>query len=808
MCAMRRGVLLTLASRRRHPASTSEIFGARARVLAMLLVSSVLLQLPPSWIANATDGTENTASTKPNRDPDPFDLPRETGPFRKALHTFAPEPGGYAYDDLHAADTQARTVQRPSRIAAARGVEEHEQVTTAQIKVGRRHAAAENSGTEQITSEAVDRRSTLNSGAPPSVPAAATTGSVQPEDPPRDRSLTNTTASKPTEHCKKLLQYSTTWVKCDVSDRLPRKVFEMLHKLSPSECSQIDWLVREMLLLLSEDVAAALDAVDTRLQPYFPSGKELILSGDTSVLFLMDCLRSRFYAAGVDGRHISRIDTYEKAGREREELYGKKPTISFAEEDVDASSGDEGHLPNNIRSGHLGTPVVLDPSSPASGMSTEDIPNRKAKSKESFQIEYHGDTTAKETLEYYLDKTLEEKEAKNLPRITVEQCQNCQVLEDRKAGLQLKAAIVYVVLNLNNNGPIILKDLLLALHCADKHLKFPDSYDILVLYHGFKRNRDQSELDLPIELRWLSDNAPVRIQRKMQFVQLPDDQVLEGDGVNGKYGCRCPAWAPRCWDVNWMRATRIFTDHMFDYLPADKYEFFMRLDSDFFFINTPEFDAVKMLHENNCAFAYHRLSIEAPGCFDEFQEYVEDFSRRYPLPPGMTNQFGEPEPVSETAQKSGKNSRTNIRMGHGVAAAGGQWTVGDVRLFSSPIYRRFAKEAREKIFEHRWADQLLFAAGTILFGNKQFCFHDMFQDAGLFVHKKQGYTDESIWEKCKPAPVDIDEDQHVVPSSTAESAFNWTAMLESYPTIDEEREADLDSMPDVQDAREQDREDL
>eukprot|EP00392_Amoebophrya_sp_AT5.2_P006992 g7004.t1 len=122
-------------------------------------------------------------------------------------------------------------------------------------------------------------------------------------------------------------------------------------------------------------------------------------------------------------------------------------------------------------------------------------------------------------------------------------------------------------------------------------------------------------------------------------------------------------------------------------------------------------------------------------------------------------------------------------MGHGVAAAGGQWTVGDVRLFTSPIYRLFAKGAGPGIYKNRWADQLIFAAAVILLGNKQFCFHPMFQDAELFVHKKQGYADRGLWEKCYA--VDGGE-TNAAGVAGEDGAVNTVAaavdrMLESYP---------------------------
>ena len=63
--------------------------------------------------------------------------------------------------------------------------------------------------------------------------------------------------------------------------------------------------------------------------------------------------------------------------------------------------------------------------------------------------------------------------------------------------------------------------------------------------------------------------------------------------------------------------------------------------------------------------------------------------------------------------------RPNLKLGEGIIAAGGQWTAGDLRLFSSPMYRKFANAAREKMFQHRWADQLLFAAAVMMLGKEQ-----------------------------------------------------------------------------------------
>lgn len=303
------------------------------------------------------------------------------------------------------------------------------------------------------------------------------------------------------------------------------------------------------------------------------------------------------------------------------------------------------------------------------------------------------------------------------------------------------------------------------------------------------------------------------VEPRYKFFRLKDEEVLEGE-EGGKYGCRCPSWAPRCWDITWLRGARVFTSHMFKYLAEDSdaiedvdvlladhgalgdhdlqtarplprnlssvasssqqhsggsedhdpptsslppYEYFLRLDSDVFFVDSPEFDPLRMLQYLGCAFGYHRLSIEAPGCFDGFEQYTGEFALEHGL------------------------EKPNIHIGRGVAAAGGMITAGDLRLFTSPLYRKFAgSAAREGLFENRWADQILFAAAVIMLGNAQFCFHPLFQNVtevvpgmstvpveggktggkevemrtvdepaqGLFVHKKAGFRDARLLARC------------------------------------------------------------
>ena len=119
------------------------------------------------------------------------------------------------------------------------------------------------------------------------------------------------------------------------------------------------------------------------------------------------------------------------------------------------------------------------------------------------------------------------------------------------------------------------------------------------------------------------------------------------------------------------------------------------------------------------------------------------------------NRFQENKEIPHPTERFAKDFNITtphphaMKYGRGVAAFGGQWTVGDLRLFTSPIYKQLADRAKEEgMFEHRWADQLLFAAGTIMLGGYRVCFHEMFQDQTLFVHKKKGFLDTDLVRQC------------------------------------------------------------
>jgi len=101
-----------------------------------------------------------------------------------------------------------------------------------------------------------------------------------------------------------------------------------------------------------------------------------------------------------------------------------------------------------------------------------------------------------------------------------------------------------------------------------------------------------------------------------------------------------------------------------------------------------------------------------------------------------------------------------MHIGHGPAAAGGGWTIGDARVFSSDDYLHFADYAASGIYANRWADQLLLVRGLALFGPRairdevqpavSICLEPFF-DGGPekgFVHQKGGFRQRYLLEKC------------------------------------------------------------
>lgn len=62
---------------------------------------------------------------------------------------------------------------------------------------------------------------------------------------------------------------------------------------------------------------------------------------------------------------------------------------------------------------------------------------------------------------------------------------------------------------------------------------------------------------------------------------------------------------------------------------------------------------------------YDRLSREAPGCYDDFDARSSEFLSRIDY--------------------SGTPDLDILAVGKGTAAAGGQWTIGDARFFTTPL---------------------------------------------------------------------------------------------------------------------------
>ncbi|CAE7882074.1 ERDJ2B, partial [Symbiodinium sp. KB8] len=126
------------------------------------------------------------------------------------------------------------------------------------------------------------------------------------------------------------------------------------------------------------------------------------------------------------------------------------------------------------------------------------------------------------------------------------------------------------------------------------------------------------------------------------------------------------------------------------------YHYFLRLDIDLFFVEAPVLDPFQHMADHGCVMVYDRLSREAPGCFDDFNHRCQEFL-------DMIEYDGQPD-------------GDILQVGYGPAAAGGQWTIGDVRLFTSPPYLQFADYFASGIYTHRWADQLILLRGAALFG--------------------------------------------------------------------------------------------
>jgi len=379
----------------------------------------------------------------------------------------------------------------------------------------------------------------------------------------------------------------------------------------------------------------------------------------------------------------------------------------------------------------------------------------------SASIDYQGEPLVQECMEYYLDKTTEEarlreyilrRERAVFGEADVGQGSGSGLEQDREPS----GVVTYLLME--NSARSLHKDLLLSLHCLGT---FFGRYPVVV----FHTNASTAE-----ELDLLKSASPEGLRLEFEEVHLdfPADVLDFPGGVDGflaapqcvmdgqdwwlthrSCGCRCPAWRPQCWPLNWMHATRFFTAGMFRTrtFQRGEFDFFLRLDTDLFFVEAPAVDPFRLMAERGCGMVYDAVSREAPGCFDGFDEMVLRFFQVF-------GYIGSPD-------------LEILHVGRGPAAAGGQWTLGDARLFSSDRYLRFADFAAGGIYRHRWADQLFLLRGLALFGPRSgssarpraegedpppvsICLRSLFPggtETG-FVHKKGGFQDSDLLQRC------------------------------------------------------------
>lgn len=398
-------------------------------------------------------------------------------------------------------------------------------------------------------------------------------------------------------------------------------------------------------------------------------------------------------------------------------------------------------------------------------------------------MDYHGESLVQECMEYYLDKHTEEDRLRNKilnrqNKALEEAGSGTSARESADVGSRTNAPtgmITYLLME--NSERTIHKDLMLSLHCLHR---FFGGYPVTVFH---------TNASTVAELDFIRSSAPGGLQLALEEVELrypssisefpggpeaymaPPHCTMDGQhwwSTHRSCGCRCPAWRPQCWPLNWMHATRFFTADMFrtKTFRQGGFDFFLRLDTDLFFVRKPEVDPFRFMGRSGCAMMYDKVSREAPGCHDGFDEHTLEFIRQY-------GYMGEPD-------------KELLHVGHGPGAAGGQWSFGDARLFSSDRYLRFADFMAEGIYRHRWADQLFLVRGLSLFGPRatipfrpvkgrtgfemsgtpkgpahweppatSICMSNLFE-GGVeegFVHRKGGFRDPMLLRHCAaPAP--------------------------------------------------------
>lgn len=366
------------------------------------------------------------------------------------------------------------------------------------------------------------------------------------------------------------------------------------------------------------------------------------------------------------------------------------------------------------------------------------------------EINYQGESLVQECLEYYMDKHTAERRVRerllSRERKALQSAQpgaNSEAKGPNRATRRATGLITYLLME--NAERTIHLDLLLSLHCLGR---FFGNHSVTIFY---------TNGSTATELALLRSSAPKGLRLGFEQVHLDFPPAVAGSPggpdaflapphctMDGQHrwsthrscGCRCPAWRPQCWPLNWMHATRFFTAGMFrtHAFRQGGFDFFMRLDTDLFFVEAPEIDPFRLMADRGCAMVYDTVSREAPGCHDGFDE----LTLRY------FGHFGY----------RGAPDGDLLHVGHGPGAAGGQWTLGDAKLFSSEKYLDFADFAAGGIYRNRWADQLLMLRGLALFGPKApamaICIRSLFAqgtEAG-FVHRKGGFRDPMLLQRC------------------------------------------------------------
>lgn len=376
-----------------------------------------------------------------------------------------------------------------------------------------------------------------------------------------------------------------------------------------------------------------------------------------------------------------------------------------------------------------------------------------------LEIDYQGEPLVQECMEYYIDKHSEEERLRST--ILRRERLTAQARGHREDARSVRAAPRGVVtyLLMENSQRTLHRDLLLSLWCLGE---FFGGYPVVVFH---------TNASTPEELALLRRGSPPDLALLFEEVELGFPPSIAGhpggpdaflaapyctmDGqhwwsTHRSCGCRCPAWRPQCWPLNWMHATRFFTAGMFRTrtFRSGDFDYFLRMDTDLFFVQRPDVDPFSLMADRGCAMVYDTISREAPGCHDGFDEMTLAFMNRVRYP--------------------GLSDEELLHVGHGPAAAGGQWTIGDARLFASESYLGFADFAAPGIYRDRWADQLLLMRGLALFGPRSsapvgalepagvapasaICIRPLF-DAGTaagFVHLKAGFRDASLLQRCR-----------------------------------------------------------